>query len=458
MSRVNTLFQRIGREEAGFGVLEVLASALLVAMLAVGVFKTFDAANAASGNTRARALAADLAQQDQERMRALRASELSDINGVPPTTRKVAGITYTVASSATWVNDMSGSRRCGLASGRADYIRINSSVTWPRMMGAAPVTSTSLYAPPSGSFGDEGNLGFEILNRSAVGVPGVTVTLSGPANRTGSTDSAGCIFFPFLPQGTYTATINKAGYVDYQGNATITKTYGLEGGTSQVQPLDYDQAGTVVVNVKSRRNSGTDVNAQATDLTVGHSQLASPGTRVFGNGSTRLGSFGAAQGLNTFFPFTSAYSIHTGDCDANKGLPPGTTAPALRTVTVTPGGTQTVNVNEPGLRIFRYTTANSNSGASAAVAANSKITLTPRSPGCSGTLNLYADSQGYVSPVSGATNVTNPDPGVPYGVYDICVTHGGKRRSLNNFTLNVLNGETATAVSNLNSDPNGSCW
>ena len=209
------------------GMLEVLASALLVAMLSVGVMKTFDAANAASGNTKSRAVAADLAQQDQERMRAFRAKELSNLNATY--TRTVAGVNFTITSQATWVNDGSGTRRCGLTSGRADYLRISSSVVWDRMRGAAPVTSTSLYAPPSGSFGDEGNLGFEVLNRSAVGVPGVSVTLSGQANRSGVTDSDGCIFFGFLPQGNYTATINKAGYVDYNGNSTITKTYGVNG-------------------------------------------------------------------------------------------------------------------------------------------------------------------------------------------------------------------------------------
>ncbi len=463
MSRVNTLFQRIGREEAGFGVLEVLASAILVAILAVGVFKTFDAANAASGNTRARALAADLAQQDQERMRAFRAKELSNLNATY--TRQVAGVTYTITSTAVWVNDGSGSRRCGLTSGRADYLRITSSVTWPKMMGAAPVTSTSLYAPPSGSFGDEGNLGFEVLNRSATGVPGVTVSLSGPANRTGSTDADGCIFFTFLPQGEYTATISKSGYVDYQGNATIVRDYDVEGGTSQVQPVDYDQAGTVVVNVKSRKGTATDVNARANEVTFSHSQLSSPGIRIFGNGTTLLGSYGAAQGLNAFFPFTSPYTAYTGDCDANRGpatpggggisspANPGLPPNIRNNITVTPGGTQTVNVNEPGLRVFRYTTANSNSGVSAAVAQNTLITLTPRSAGCSGVITLRADSLGWVGPTNVTTSV---DPGVPYGTYDVCAVVAGKKRIVTNFVVDQLNGETVT-VPNLDANPTGTC-
>ena len=422
--------------------LEVLASALLVAILSVGVLKTFDAANAATGNTRARAIAADLAQQDQERMRAFRAKELSNLNATY--TRTVAGGNYTITSTAIWVNDGSGSRRCGLTSGRADYLRIKSSVVWDRMRGAAPVTSTSLYAPPSGSFGDEGNLGFEILNRSAAGVPGATVSLSGPATRTAVTDSAGCVFFAFLPQGNYTATISKAGYVDYNGNATITKTYGVTGGTTQVQPLDYDQAGTLNVTVQSRKLSATDVNAQAGHVSVGHSQINSPNYRIFGTG-VLLGSFGATQGLNTLFPFTSNYSVYTGNCAANK--PTGWTAPVPPAPTVTPGGVTSVTVNEPGLQISAAALGTASGTPSVAIPQGTDVRLTPRSPGCSGVLNLEIDGSGWVSP----TNVaTSPDPGVPFGAYDICVRLNSRAQIRTSVDVDQRNGETVV-VPNINS-------
>ena len=47
------------------------------------------------------------------------------------------------------------------------------------------------------------------------------------------------------------------------------------------------------------------------------------------------------------------------------------------------------------------------------------ITLTPRSPGCSGVITLRLDSQGWVGPTNVTTSV---DPGVPYGIYDVCAS------------------------------------
>jgi Tfp pilus assembly protein PilV len=449
MSRSHTLFERIRREEAGLGMLEVLASALLVVIISVGVLKTFDAANAATGNTKNRAVAADLAQQDQERMRAFRAKELSNLNATY--TRTVAGVNYTITSTAIWVNDGSGSRRCGLTSGRADYLRIRSSVVWDRMRGAAPVTSTSLYAPPSGSFGDEGNLGFEILNRSAAGVPGVSVSLSGPATRSGVTDSDGCVFFAFLPQGQYTATISKSGFVDYNGNATITKTFGVTGGTTQVQPLDYDQAATITANIRSWRTTAVgpplpaSVAAQAGHVSFGHGQYNAPFWKFFGTGTLRS-SFGAAQGLNAFFPFTSSYSAYTGNCAPNSGM--AATVPAL-----TPGGSVSVNVNEPGLQIRAAASGTTAGTPLVTMPQGTTVTLTPRSTGCTGMLTLRLDSAGWVGPTNVATTV---DPGVPYGAYDICASYNGMKRIRTNILVDGPTGDSVT-VPNTTTDPAGSC-
>jgi Tfp pilus assembly protein PilV len=445
MPGANSVLSRLRKEESGTTIIEVLVSAVLIVILGVGVLKGLDAANAASGNTKARAVAADLAQQDQERMRAFRAKELSNLNATR--SQKVAGVNYQIVSQAIWVNDEGGSRRCGLTSGRADYLKITSTVTWDRMLGAAPVTSTSLYAPPSGSFGDEGNLGFEILDRSAVGVPGVTVTLSGQSNRSGVTDSDGCIFFGFLPQGDYTATISKPGYVDYNGNSTITKTYGVSGGTTQVQPLDYDQAGSIVANVRSYRStSGTasTVAARASHVSVGHSQIDSPNYRIYGNGTLRS-SFGATEGLTDFFPFTAPYAAYTGNCAPNAGMP--------TTTTVTPGGTTTVDVIEPGVQVRAAASGTTGSSPFVTMPQGTVVELTPKSAGCSGVLTLRLDSAGWVGPTNVATSV---DTGVPYGVYDVCASYNSRRRIRTNVTINGPTGESVI-VPNTTSDPSGSC-
>lgn len=405
MASLCSLRDRLRSDEAGFGIIEVVVSALLVVILSVGVLTGFDAANATSGNSKARATAADVAQQDQERMRAFRARDLSKRNQTYD--RTVAGVKYRVVSTAVWVNDSSGSRRCGLTSGRADYLRISSSVTWPTMRGAQPVTVTSLYAPPSGSFGDEGNLGVEVLDRNAVGVAGVSVTASGPVNRNGSTDAQGCIFFSFLPEGDYTVTIGKSGYVDPNGVSTITRTFGVQGGTTQVQPVDYDAAGTVPVNIRAKRGANTpDLVAQANHLSFGHSRLASPNVRLFGTG-TPTSSFTAG----TLFPFTSDYTVYSGNCTGAKpAVPPTVRVPAGATAPA-------VTVREIAVRVKALNSYLAN---------GTVVKMYPKGTGCYGSINLLAATSAAPQNQPGWV-VSNPgtDPGVPYGVYNVCAQASG---------------------------------
>ena len=89
---------RLRDEQSGFTVVEVLVSALLVVVLSVGVLKALDAAEASSGGNKARGTAANLAQQDQERLRAYRAKELS--NARETRVRTVAGVPYMVVSKS----------------------------------------------------------------------------------------------------------------------------------------------------------------------------------------------------------------------------------------------------------------------------------------------------------------------------------------------------------------------
>ena len=74
---------RLRHDEGGFALIEVLISALLLAIVAAGVFTAFDATTRATARERYRARANALAEQDLERTRSLRIGDLATLNQTP---------------------------------------------------------------------------------------------------------------------------------------------------------------------------------------------------------------------------------------------------------------------------------------------------------------------------------------------------------------------------------------
>src|SRR4051812_17755790 len=97
------------RSETGFGIVEVLVTAMVVMIVATAVLGALDAASHASGRVKARSVAMTLAQGDQERLRAM---PIADLANVRDSTKHIAKIcktgsttdcvSYTIASRADW--------------------------------------------------------------------------------------------------------------------------------------------------------------------------------------------------------------------------------------------------------------------------------------------------------------------------------------------------------------------
>src|SRR5689334_6733144 len=68
------------RREEGLLLIEVLISAFLIVIIAVGTFTGIDSANKVQQSLRARSQATTLAQQDEERLRSLTTAQLSNLN------------------------------------------------------------------------------------------------------------------------------------------------------------------------------------------------------------------------------------------------------------------------------------------------------------------------------------------------------------------------------------------
>jgi len=379
-------------DEAGFGLIEVVVSSMLLVLVASGVFMGLNGASQTSGINKHRSIATEVAQQDQDRMRAMAVTELSNYRATSTTT--IAGVAYTVASSASWITDSTGTASCTSGQAQAQYLRISSSVTWPNMT-IRPITVESLISPPVGSFGtNQGTLAVQVRDRNGNGVPGVAASLSGAQSYTDTTNAIGCVLWGYLPVGNYTVTVNRNGYVDPSGAAQPSKPAGVVGEAVSTVAFDYDQGGQIRASYTSLdRAGGRLVSADAPAFTAVTSHLTTP-LAAFGDGALHT-SFTSSL----VFPFTDPYGVYAGQCAGNDPTLYGQSA---QLALVQPGGTTAVNLFEPPVDLYVAQGGNP--------VANAIVKLTGTGSGCGALPNRTTGADGYLT-----------DRALPWGPYSACV-------------------------------------
>ena len=204
----------------------------MLAIVALAVLSGIDGATSSTTREKARAIAANLAEQDQERLRAMPVDQLRD----PPQTGDtvVDGVTYNVKSEAKFItDDLGGEPTCGSASTQVQYLHIVTTVT-SAVVGKRipPVSVDSLVSPTTDFAEGHGALGLKIADRSGTkGVAGgVTVTATSPSynppNEDTDPNGSGCAVFDGVPVGAYTLTVDQPGYVgrDLNQKQTVNGT------------------------------------------------------------------------------------------------------------------------------------------------------------------------------------------------------------------------------------------
>lgn len=454
------------RREEGFGLIEVLVTAVVILVVGTAVFSGLDAASSASGRTKARSVASTLAQRDQERMRSL---EVDELNNMRQTDRRSscdedgkACTVYTIDSRTQWVSDTTGTASCTTTDARADYLQLISTVSWPNMRGSKPVVMKSIYSPPVGSFGpSQGSLAVKLVGADGVTPkPGVTVRLTGPRTFTDQTNVLGCVVWGYLPAGSgYTIAMDEPGYVDPQGVRAVSSPASVIGEALTTKTFMYDRASTATVSFFAKLGTVEFAGQKAESITLAHTQMA-PSTRSFPLGTPTT----ASTSLTTLslFPFKGtspggAYRIFAGTCGtqdpANLGDPalislpdltPGLGTnfalqmPAIDTRITVNGGAIPDSTHAPKYKVTQTT-------ASCTTAVPAVVTPTPFSP--------------------------DPNPGRlmemgrPYGTYTVCAqaTIGGtvRREIYSPVTITRIAGVKVPAVTGTiditSADPAGAC-
>lgn len=426
-------------DESGFSIIEALVAALVLIIASIGIFGALEATGTAGAQEKYRSQAYQLAQEDQARLRGMKVTQLMTYNNTRNVT--VDGDQFTIASASRFVTDSTSTQSCDTGTAAADYLAITSTVTWPSIGTRPAVKIESVIAPPNGSFEeDRGALAVAVRDATGAGIPGIGLTGTGAGAFSGSTGSNGCSIFANLPEGSYTLTPAASGYVDKDGLAASSVPASVLAQATNSVALQLDRPGSIDTTFQTKDPvTGNTIASTADTVTVSNTGMQGP--KVYGTAGSRAAKVTASP----LFPFTSDDIVYAGACSTNNptAVTPFATA-AQASVRVNAGGpVSNALVTLPSLNLLVRN--GTGSGSPGSIVGNARVTITDSS--CPGGTPVKRISQTVNT--AGAYFGKLPDPGLPYGVYNICASNGNTSNpsttSPRNFTApNVVVKSTTT--------------
>jgi Tfp pilus assembly protein PilV len=454
------------KDEDGFMLIEVLMSALVLTIASAGVAAVLATSVSTAGEQRLGSQAYALAQQDQSRLVTMQLSNLNHLEQI----REVPlnGTNFKVKSIGLWINNTTSTQLCKEGA-TADYVQISSVVTWPRMEASEKAKIVSIISPSGTQSVDptHGTLTIVAANEKSEPVANLQLTgsqIEGTGHFEGQTDAAGCAVFPDLPtqnssgekRPNYTVEANGeyAGVINKDGLYKLSTQGSTE--TPTILSFRFDRPGTIPLQFKYRVGSSSEFKPAAADSLV-----------AYNTGMTTAKTFWTASGLREttvnaapLFPFNSPYTIYAGSCSANNPNPEAKTnppsAPAVASTTLAPAG----GVAAPAviqLPALNLTVTNKSVAVKGA-----RVTVTDKT--CTETKGnkvkrIYTtNKEGKMS----ATSEGEPEPGLPWGAYELCVSaevKAGetKRFSVSTVTVQNLTTGTTQAVELASGETNKTC-
>lgn len=397
--------------EDGFALIEVLVSALILAIVAGAVLALLQATTRSAVAQRQHAEAYSLAQEDQARLRSLRLSTLNRL--LQENQYTLNGTAFTVKSEGVFVNN-STRQPAGCTSDKtsADYVQITSTVNWT---GHQPVTMQSIVSPSNGSL--DPKHGTLVITATKVGsdaLAGLGLKGTGPGTFSGTTDSNGCANFSDLPAGNYEVTPSGTNLVGIDGLPPHAEKAGVSEGTTSTLTLQYDYGASIPVEFEYKVNGSNEYKPAMLDSV--YTQNTSGKGTYWSPGKARVLSFTASP----IYPFPNGDSVWAGACAGNN--PETSTGIATYTFHSGEVATQPLHLKVPALELTVKSGSSIVSGAT--------ITITDEN--CKPEGKTFRRT--YVSQAQGhQSNASNgqPEYGLPYSTYEICasgVISGHSRR------------------------------
>jgi type II secretory pathway pseudopilin PulG len=336
------------RSNAGFSIIEVLVSALLVILIASATARALISSSHFSGDQRFRSQADSVANQDQERLRGLSDQQLIQLDSASQTrTVTLNSTTFTVTSSSSYLTTTGSS---GCTSTAAAYYKVVSTVSWNEGFSSRPATlkeESVLSRPVSG------DLPVVVTDQTGAGLSGVAIVATGSSTQSGTTDGNGCVLFAGLIPGSYTIKLTDAGYVDPNGNPSplsLSTSVASSGTAAQTAHMGLGGSftGTFVAATGLTSPNPTTATGEADGIswtgTGGSYGMSAPQTNTASTPQQQLAT-------DQLFPFSGTngyvgnYGVWGGRCPQQQP-PAGTDG-----FTVSPGAALSQNVAEPLLNL-----------------------------------------------------------------------------------------------------------
>jgi type II secretory pathway pseudopilin PulG len=376
------------RADSGMTLIEVLVSALLVALIAIGTFTGLTVATKFSGNERAHAQAASIAQQNEERLRgeyiekiansfhltetvsegglcveqasartwryiskaALSASATCEKSALAEASAGASytGTVFTVTSMGESANPTSGASACEVESASAEVVKTTSSVTWTANKGKE-VTQSSLVKLPSNYA-----VLVKVKNRNKEPVAGATVSVKTAAGALlapqQTTPASGCVVVGNLKQTAVDVDVEKEHWVDPNGKSpppaqekTLSKT------SLTTAEFTIEASGTILAEFESNGKAVSSFTFEA----LHPEGMTHPEDLVGPEGITGDATVAPKAELQRVFPFEkSPYKVFAGACEKNNPkIVAGIEPPPVQ---VEPNTTEYAKVEAPEVKTTVY--------------------------------------------------------------------------------------------------------
>ncbi len=454
----------------GFLLVEVIVSAMLVALIVIATFNGFDVVNRAQAEDRAHDQAVVLAAQSQEQMRTDPVSTLQAIEATPHIyTQTINGTTYEIRQEAAPSNGSANTTGCSAIETTKQTganVEITSRVTWAALgIAKRPeVKLSSIITPPTGA-----GLEVDVGNSPSPteGVPGVTAVITfTPINSTatetreGTTNSAGCVVFGDIESTAATVEIReKPGFVTVSGTFKVPPAeVTLAPNITVHDAVVYDQGGAIKANFTWEGKSVTGDNFVVSNGTLPTAPKYEVGSNLFSYESggeehyqAETGKYassattakGTRYSTGDLFPFVlpNEWAVYAGDCPAND---PSTYDALIKPgeVLVKPGATAEVEapISRTALVAREGTLKSPSNGVSGLQV---KITNTA----CSGaTTPNNASKLNIIHEQQTTSEGTLENPYQPFGAYEVCVASKKEKKRYKFSGSNLTPAGTAPTI------------